>query len=122
MLNSISFHGHTEDIPLLTMLLPPDTDNIKKVFPDERSDENDIKAEFEGLEAFLGGPAPCEMYLGRVETRAKKQVLFWQLTGANMTTSDEDEANMAWMNVAVRMSVGGELRGTWPLVTRATTT
>ena len=95
------------------MLLPPDTDHIKKISPEEHADKNDIKVKFEGLEDFLGGPAPCEIYLGRVEHnhRHKKQVLFWQLTGENMTTPDEDKANMAWMNVAARIIVSGELRG-----------
>ena len=97
----------------MTMLLSPDTDNIKQIYPGEQQDENDIKVKFEGLEEFLGGPAPCDIYLGRVEEqmRHKKQVLFWQLTGDNMTSPDEDKANMTWMDVAVRISVTGELRG-----------
>ena len=81
------------------MLLSPDTDIIKKVFPDDTKDASDVKVKFEGLEEFLGGPAPCEIYLGRVQDRhkPKKQVLFWQLTGDNMTSPDADKANLTWM-------------------------
>ena len=113
MLISISLRAHTDTIPQHRFLLPPDTDNIKKIMHGEPHDEADIKLEFEGLDEFLGCPAPCDIYLGRVEDKQtpKKQVLFWQLTGDNMTSPDEDKANMTWMDVAVRISVGGELRG-----------
>ena len=110
---SFLFRGHTDDIPLLRLLLSPDTDNIKKVFPGDPHDENDIKVKFEGLDDFLGGPAPCDIYLGRVEDkhRHKKQVLFWQLTGDKMYTPDEDKANMTEMEVAIRIHISGELLG-----------
>ena len=113
MLISFSLRGHSDEIPLLRLLLSPDTDNIKQIYPGEQKDENDIKVKFEGLEEFLGGPAPCDIYLGRVEDkhRHKKQVLFWQLTGDNMTSPDEDKANLAWMDVKVRINFSGELQG-----------
>ena len=113
MLISISFRAHTDTIPLHRLLLPPDTDNIKKIMHGEPHDEADIKLEFEGLDEFLGCPAPCDIYLGRVEDKLKpkKQVLFWQLTGDNMTSPDEDKANLAWMDVKVRINSAGELQG-----------
>ena len=97
----------------MRMLLSPDTDNIKKVYPGDDIDKNDVKVRFEGLEEFMGGPAPCDIYLGRVlEThRHKKQVLFWQLTGDKMYTPDEDKANMTEMEVAIRINISGELLG-----------
>ena len=60
---SFSFRSHADDIPLLRLLLSPDTDDIKKIFPGEKSEENDIKVKLEGLEEFRGGPAPCEILL-----------------------------------------------------------
>ena len=111
MLISISLRAHTDTISLHRLLLPPDTDNIKKIMHGEPHDEADIKLEFEGLDEFLGCPAPCDIYLGRVEDkqRPKKQVLFWQLTGDNMTTTDADKANLTWMGVKVRIHFSGEL-------------
>ena len=113
MLISISFRAHTDTIPQHRFLLPPDTDNIKKIMHGEPHDEADIKLEFEGLDEFLGCPAPCDIYLGRVEDKLKpkKQVLFWQLTGDNMTSPDEDKANMTEMEVAIRINISGELLG-----------
>ena len=98
---------------MFKLLLPPDTDDIKKISAGETGDPNDIKVKFQGLDDFLGIPAPCEIYLGRVheKRRSKTQVLYWQLTGDQFTNPDKDKANMAWMEVAVRMSVGSELRG-----------
>jgi len=98
---------------LLKFLLSPDTDDIKKILPGETSDPNDIKVKFQGLDDFLGIPAPCEIYLGRVpgKSRSKKQVLYWQLTGDHCTTPDKDKANMTWMEVAVRVNVDSELQG-----------
>ena len=111
----ISFlvRGHTDDIQLFKFLLPPDTDDIKKISAGETGDPNDIKVKFEGLDDFLNIPAPCEIYLGRVpeKSRSKKQVLFWQLTGDQCTTPDKDKANMTWMEVAVRVHVDSELQG-----------
>lgn len=82
---SFSFRGHTDGIPLLRLFLLPDTDDIKKIFPGEKSEEHDIKVKFEGLEDFLGGPAPCEIYLGRVyeKRRSKTQVLHGILRATN---------------------------------------
>ena len=110
---SFLFRGHTDDNPLIKLLLSPDTDDIKKISPGETSDPNDIKVKFQGLDDFLGIPAPCEIYLGRVleKRRSKAQVLYWQLTGDHCTTPDKDKANMTWMEVAVRMNVGSELQG-----------
>ena len=93
------------------MLLSPDTDNIKKVYPGDEYDKTDFKVRFEGLGEFLGGPAPCEIHLGRVSQSTKKQVLFWQLTGDDIYTSDEDKANMTFLEVVVRINITGELRG-----------
>jgi len=97
----------------MRMLLSPDTDTIKKVYPGDEIDKNDVKVRFEGLEAFMGGPPPCDIYLGRVTgPRHKKQSLFWQLTGDKMFTPDEDQANMMEMEVAIRIHISGELLGT----------
>ena len=95
------------------MLLPPDTDEIKNIYPGDAIDKSDYLVKFEGLENYLGFPAPCDIYLGRVaeKRRSKAQVLFWQLTGDHSTTQEEDKANMGWMEVAVRINVGSELRG-----------
>ena len=96
----------------MSLLLSPDTDHIKKIYPGEPKDANDIKVKFEGLEEFLGVPVPCEIYLGRVEDKQKpkEQVLYWQLTGDNMTSTDVDKANLTWMDVGVRVSIQSELR------------
>ena len=76
----ISFlvRGHTDDIQLFKFLLPPDTDDIKKISAGETGDPNDIKVKFEGLDEFLNIPDPCEIYPGRVpeKSRSKRQVLF----------------------------------------------
>jgi hypothetical protein len=94
-------------------MLPPDSDHIKKVGPDEEPDEKDIEVEFEGIEEFLGGPLPCRVSIGRVANKEKKQVLFWQLTGGDsMSTPDVDKANFEWAKVAVGVSIDGEFRGT----------
>ena len=97
----------------MTLLLSPDTDNIKTVFPGDDIDKADYKVRFEGLEKWLGAAAPCEIYLGKLseKERHKKQSLFWQLTGDNMYTPDADTANMTWMEVAIRINIAGELRG-----------
>jgi hypothetical protein len=96
----------------MTLLLPPDTDNIKTVYPGEDIDKADYKVRFEGLEGWLGGAAPCEIYLGKIlAKKPKQQSLFWQLTGENMSTTDEDKANMTLIEVAIAINVGGELRG-----------
>ena len=63
---SFLFRGHTDDLPLFKLLLSPDTDDIKKISLGETGDPNDIKVKFQGLDDFLGIPAPCEIYLGRV--------------------------------------------------------
>ena len=109
---SFSFRGHSDEIPHMRMLLSPDTDTIKKVYPGEDINKNDVKVRFEGLTEFMGGPAPCDIYLGRVAgPRHKKQVLFWQLTGDKMFTPDEDKANMMETEVAIRIHISGELLG-----------
>ena len=98
----------------MTLLLSPDTDNIKTVYPGDDIDKADYKVRFEGLERWLGAAAPCEIYLGKLseKERHKKQSLFWQLTGENMSTTDADKANMTLIEIAITINVGGELRGT----------
>ena len=95
------------------LLLPPDTDEVKKVYPGDDIDKSDLLVKFKGLEDYLGFPAPCDIYLGRVSEKrqSKAQVLFWQLTGDQSATHEEDKANMGWMEVAVRISVSSEIRG-----------
>ena len=111
---SFPFRGYSDSIPNMTLLLSPDTDNIKTVFPGDDIDKADYKVRFEGLERWLGAAAPCEIYLGKLseKERHKKQSLFWQLTGENMSTTDADKANMTLLEIAITIHVGGELRGT----------
>jgi hypothetical protein len=111
---SFPFRGYSDSIPNMTLLLSPDTDNIKTVFPGDDIDKADYKVRFEGLERWLGGAAPCEIYLGKLSEKGgrKKQSLFWQLTGENKCTTDADKANMTLLEIAISINVGGELRGT----------
>lgn len=97
----------------MTLLLSPDTDNIKTVYPGEDTDKADYLVRFENLEGWLGGAAaPCEIYLGKIlAKKPKQQSLFWQLTGENMSTTDEDKANMTLIEVAIAINIEGELRG-----------
>ena len=94
------------DIPRLTLALAPETDNVKRVAYDQEPGKDDIEVKFENLLQFLGTPAPCRFFLGKV-THAEKPAPFWQVKG----TPKRDEANMEVMQVAVAVSVGGELRG-----------
>ena len=97
----------------MTLLLSPETDNIKTLYPEYDIDKADYKVRFEGLEQWLGAPAPCDIYLGMISTkeRNKQQSLFWQLTGDSMSTTDADQANMTLMEIAIQINIGGELRG-----------
>ena len=96
----------------MTLLLSPDTDNIKTVFPGEDIDKADYLVRFENLKGWLGGAAPCEIYLGKpLAKKPRQQSLFWQLTGGTMSTTDEDKANMTLIEVAIAINIEGELRG-----------
>ena len=64
-------------LPRLKLALAPDTDKVKIVQFDEKDvSKDDIEVKFRNLEAYLGAPAPCRIFLGKV-VAVEKPAPYW---------------------------------------------
>ena len=96
------------DIPRLKLALAPDTDNVKIVQFDNVKEvpKDDIEVTFKNLEAYLGTPAPCRIFLGKV-VNAEKPAPYWLVKA----TADKDDANMEEYAIEIAVSTSAMLNG-----------
>jgi len=88
------------------LALAPDTDTVKKLEPGKEPGKDDIRVTFENLEGYLGPHSDCRVYLGKVSSPEKPSA-YWQVN----RTERQHEANMQKIEVAVTVSISGDLRG-----------
>ena len=94
------------DLPRLTLALAPDTDKVKIVqFADPDVSKDDIEVKFRNLEAYLGAPAPCRIFLGKMSS-VEKPAPYWLVKA----TADKDEVNMEEFQMELTASTSATLK------------
>ena len=92
-------------LPRLKLALAPDTDKVKIVQFGDSVCEDDIEVTFMNLEAYLGAPAPCRIFLGKMSS-VEKPAPYWLVKA----TADKDEVNMEEFQMELTASTSATLK------------
>ena len=93
-------------LPRLKLALAPDTDKVKIVQFGDSVCEDDIEVTFMNLEAYLGAPALCRIFLGKMSS-VEKPAPYWLVKA----TADKDEVNMEEFQIELTASTSAKLKG-----------